>query len=129
MTGQRSAGASVPSLLLSTEKVTASYRSRDAYVRQSTPSQIIHHTESLARQYELRERAVMLGWPAHQVVVIDADLGRSEAQTAGRTGFKELVADVGLGKVGIVLGIEVSRLARNNADWYQLLDRARSPTL
>jgi hypothetical protein len=124
MTGQRSAGASVPSLLLSTEKVTASHRSRDAYVyvRQSTPSQMIHHTESLARQYELRERAVTLGWPAHQVVVIDADLGRSGAQTAGRTGFKELVADVGLGKVGIVLGIEVSRLARNNADWYQLLD-------
>lgn len=124
MTGQRSAGASVPSLLLSTEKVTASHRSRDAYVyvRQSTPSQMIHHTESLARQYELRERAVMLGWPAHQVVVIDADPGRSGAQTAGRTGFKELVADVGLGKVGVVLGIEVSRLARNNADWYQLLD-------
>ena len=124
MTGQTSAGASVPALLLSTEKVTASHRSRDAYVyvRQSTPSQMIHHTESLARQYELRERAVMLGWPAHQVVVIDADLGRSGAQTAGRTGFKELVADVGLGKVGIVLGIEVSRLARNNADWYQLLD-------
>jgi hypothetical protein len=83
---------------------------------------MIHHTESLARQYELRERAVMLGWAAHQVVVINADLGRSGAQTAGRTGFKELVADVGLGKVGIVLGIEVSRLARNNADWYELLD-------
>ena len=109
MTGQTSAGASVPTLLLSIEKVTASHRSRDAYVyvRQSTPPQMIHHTESLARQYELRERAVMLGWPAHQVVVIDADLGRSGAQTAGRTGFKELVADVGLGKVGIVLGIEV----------------------
>src|SRR6476661_6382655 len=124
MTSQMSAGASVPSLLLSADKVAASHRSRDAYVyvRQSTPSQIVHHTESLARQYELRERAVMLGWPAHQVVVIDADLGRSGAQTAGRTGFKELVADVGLGKVGIVLGIEVSRLARNNADWYQLLD-------
>src|SRR6478609_6467472 len=124
MTSQTSAGASVSSLLLSAEKVTASHRSRDAYVyvRQSTPSQIVHHSESLARQYELRERAVMLGWPAHQVVVIDADLGRSGAQTDGRLGFKELVADVGLGKVGIVLGIEVSRLARNNADWYQLLD-------
>src|SRR3954454_20997933 len=124
MTSQMSTGASVPSLLLSADKVTALHRSRDAYVyvRQSTPSQMIHHTESLARQYELRERAVMLGWPTHQVVVIDADLGRSGAQTAGRTGFKELVADVGLGKVGIVLGIEVSRLARNNADWYQLLD-------
>src|ERR1700750_2581976 len=124
MTSQRSAGASVPSLLLSAEKVSASHRSRDAYVyvRQQTPPKMINHTESLARQYELRERAVMLGWPAHQVVVIDADLGRSGAQSAGRVGFKELVADVGLGKVGIVLGIEVSRRARNNADWYQLLD-------
>jgi DNA invertase Pin-like site-specific DNA recombinase/predicted DNA-binding transcriptional regulator AlpA len=117
-------GVSAPALLLTTDKVTASHRSRDAYVyvRQSTPSQMVQHTESLARQYELRERAVALGWPAHQVVVIDADLGRSGAQAEGRVGFKELVADVGLGKVGIVLGIEVSRLARNNADWYQLLD-------
>src|SRR6201989_379062 len=79
MTSQRSAGASGPSLLLAGGTGSASHRSRDAYVylRQSTPSQMIHHTESLARQYELRERAVMLGWPAHQVVVIDADLGRS----------------------------------------------------
>ena len=117
-------GVSAPALLLTIDKVTALHRSRDAYVyvRQSTPTQIVQHTESLARQYELRERAVTLGWPAHQVVVIDADLGRSGAQTDGRVGFKELVADVGLGKVGIVLGIEVSRLARNNADWYQLLD-------
>ena len=74
------------------------------------------------RQYELRERAVALGWPAPQVVVIDADLGRSGADATARMGFRELVADVGLGQVGIVLGIEVSRLARNNADWYQLLD-------
>jgi DNA invertase Pin-like site-specific DNA recombinase len=117
-------GVSGPALLLTTDKISASHRSRDAYVyvRQSTPTQMVQHTESLARQYELRERAVGLGWPAHQVVVIDADLGRSGAQTDGRRGFKELVADVGLGKVGIVLGIEVSRLARNNADWYQLLD-------
>lgn len=117
-------GVLAPALLLSVDKISTSHRSRDAYVyvRQSTPSQVIHHTESLARQYELRERAVALGWPAHQVVVIDADLGRSGARTDGRLGFKELVADVGLGKVGIVLGIEVSRLARNNADWYQLLD-------
>lgn len=117
-------GVSAPALLLTTDKITVSHRSRDAYVyvRQSTPSQMVQHTESLARQYELRERAIALGWPAHQVVVIDADLGRSGAQTDGRCGFKELVADVGLGKVGIVLGIEVSRLARNNADWYQLLD-------
>jgi excisionase family DNA binding protein len=117
-------GVSAPALLLTTDKITASHRSRDAYVyvRQSTPTQMVQHTESLARQYELRERAVALGWPAHQVVVIDADLGRSGAQTDGRLGFKELVAEVGLGRVGIVLGIEVSRLARNNADWYQLLD-------
>src|ERR1700739_3513856 len=117
-------GVSAPALLLTTGKITPATPSGAAYVyvRHSTPSQMVQHPESLARQYELRERAVALGWPAHQVVVIDADLGRSGAQTEGRLGFKELVADVGLGKVGIVLGIEVSRLARNNADWYQLLD-------
>jgi DNA invertase Pin-like site-specific DNA recombinase/predicted DNA-binding transcriptional regulator AlpA len=117
-------GFAGPVLLLSSEKVTAGHVARDAYVyvRQSTPSQVLEHTESLARQYELRERAQALGWPAHQVVVIDADLGRSGADATARTGFRELVADVGLGKVGIVLGIEVSRLARNNTDWYQLLD-------
>jgi DNA invertase Pin-like site-specific DNA recombinase/predicted DNA-binding transcriptional regulator AlpA len=114
----------VPALLVSSDKITGSHLGRDAYVyvRQSTPTQVVVHTESLQRQYELRERALGLGWPAHQVVVIDADLGRSGARTDGRLGFSELVADVGLGKVGIVLGIEVSRLARNNADWYQLLD-------
>jgi DNA invertase Pin-like site-specific DNA recombinase/predicted DNA-binding transcriptional regulator AlpA len=113
-----------PALLLSSEKISSGHLARDAYVyvRQSTPSQVLQHTESLARQYELSERAQALGWPAHQVVVIDADLGRSGADSADRAGFRELVADVGLGKVGIVLGIEVSRLARNNADWYQLLD-------
>lgn len=113
-----------PALLLSAEKITSGHLARDAYVyvRQSTPSQVLAHTESLARQYELRERAQALGWPAHQVVVIDADLGRSGADSSTRVGFRELVADVGLGKVGIVLGIEVSRLARNNTDWYQLLD-------
>jgi DNA invertase Pin-like site-specific DNA recombinase len=113
-----------PALLIAGEKVTASHRSRDAYVyvRQSTLLQARVHTESLARQYDLRQRAVMLGWPAHQVVVIDEDLGRSGASAAGRSGFSELVADVGLGKAGIILALEVSRLARSNADWYQLLD-------
>src|SRR6476469_2155342 len=108
MTSQTSAGVSVPSLLLSAEKVAASHRCRDAYVsvRQSTPTQMVQHTDSLARQYELRERAVALGWPAHQVVVIDADLGRSGAQAQGRVGFKELVAHVGLGRVGIVAFVE-----------------------
>ena len=92
------------------------------YVRQSTLLQVRVHTESLARQYDLRQRATALGWPAHQVVVIDEDLGRSGASAAGRSGFSELVADVGLGKVGIILALEVSRLARSNADWYRLLD-------
>jgi DNA invertase Pin-like site-specific DNA recombinase len=105
-------------------KVTASHLGRDAYVyvRQSTLTQMRENTESLERQYELASRAQILGWPPQQVVVVDADLGRSGAEATAREGFKSLVADVGLGKVGIVLGIEVSRLARNNADWYQLLD-------
>ncbi len=105
-------------------KIGAVHLGRDAYVyvRQSTLTQVREHTESLVRQYELRERAVALGWDAHQVRVIDSDLGRSGAEATAREGFKGLVADVGLGRVGIVFGIEVSRLARNNADWYQLLD-------
>ncbi|MGH9305491.1 MAG: recombinase family protein [Acidimicrobiales bacterium] len=105
-------------------KVTASHLERDAYVyvRQSTLTQVREHTESLERQYELASRAQILGWPPRQVIVVDDDLGRSGAEATAREGFKNLVADVGLGKVGIVLGIEVSRLARNNADWYQLLD-------
>jgi DNA invertase Pin-like site-specific DNA recombinase len=113
-----------PVLLISGEKITASHRARDAYVyvRQSTLLQVRANTESLARQYDLRQRAVLLGWPADQVVVVDEDLGRSGASAAGRSGFSELVADVGLGKAGIVLALECSRLARSNADWYQLLD-------
>jgi DNA invertase Pin-like site-specific DNA recombinase len=105
-------------------KIGPSHLRRDAYVyvRQSTITQVREHTESLQRQYELVERAAALGWLAHQVVVIDQDLGRSGADASAREGFKGLVADVGLGKVGLILGIEVSRLARNNADWYQLLD-------
>lgn len=105
-------------------KVTPVHLRRSAYVyvRQSTLTQVREHTESLERQYELSERAVGLGWAPHQVVVIDADLGRSGAEATAREGFQRLVADVGLGHVGLVLGIEVSRLARNNADWYQLLD-------
>jgi DNA invertase Pin-like site-specific DNA recombinase len=105
-------------------KVTAAHVGRDAYVyvRQSTLTQVREHTESLERQYELASRAQELGWAPRQVIIIDDDLGRSGAEATQRTGFKNLVADVGLGKVGIILGIEVSRLARNNADWYQLLD-------
>ena len=105
-------------------KISPSHLGRDAYVyiRQSTQTQVMMNTESLARQYELAGRAGHLGWHTAQIVTIDADLGQSGARSDERLGFKELVADVGLGKVGIVLGIEVSRLARNNADWYQLLD-------
>lgn len=105
-------------------KVTAGHLDRDAYVyvRQSTITQVREHTASLERQYELAFRAQALGWAPRQVIIIDDDLGRSGAEASLREGFKNLVADVGLGKVGIILGIEVSRLARNNADWYQLLD-------
>ena len=108
-------------------KITEQHRRRRAvvYVRQSTPTQLERNHESRARQYALRQRAIELGWPAQSVSVVDEDLGRSGASTDGRLGFKELVADVGLGKAGIVLGIEVSRLARNNADWYQLLGAPR----
>jgi DNA invertase Pin-like site-specific DNA recombinase len=106
------------------ERIGAHHLARDAYVyvRQSTMTQVREHTESLERQYQLSERAVALGWPAAQVRVIDSDLGRSGAEATTREGFKDVVADVGLGKVGIILGLEVSRLARNNADWYHLLD-------
>lgn len=97
-------------------------RAAYVYVRQSTMAQVVRNTESLERQYELVDRAVALGWAAGDVVVVDRDLGVSAKSTDGREGFERLVADVGLGKVGIVLGIEVSRLARRNADWYQLLD-------
>jgi excisionase family DNA binding protein len=105
-------------------KISAAHLSRDAYVyvRQSTLTQVREHTESLERQYELADRAMTLGWPPRQVIIVDEDLGRSGAESSAREGFKALVANVGLGKVGVILGIEVSRLARNNADWYQLLD-------
>src|ERR1022692_2958379 len=79
------------------------------------------------RQYDLSGRARALGWAGNQIVVIDDDLGRSGSSTTGRRGFAELVADVGLGKAGIILSLEVSRLARNNTDWYQLLDLCALP--
>jgi DNA invertase Pin-like site-specific DNA recombinase len=91
-------------------------------VRQSTLRQVRDNTESAQRQYALRQRAIALGWPVEQIVVIDTDQGQSGASAADREGFQRLVADVGLGKAGIVLGLEVSRLARNNADWHRLLE-------
>ncbi|MGE5288023.1 MAG: recombinase family protein [Micromonosporaceae bacterium] len=107
-------------------KVTASHLHRGAvvYVRQSTLTQVERNRESTARQYSLVDRAATLGWPRTAVRVIDDDLGLSGASTAGRGGFAELAAQVGLGEVGIVLSLECSRLARNNSDWYRLLDLA-----
>ena len=92
------------------------------YVRQSTFTQTQENTESLALQYELRRYATELGWGEDQISVIDDDLARSAASTDGRLGFTDLVAAVGLGRAGIIVGREVSRLARNNTDWYQVLD-------
>ena len=92
------------------------------YIRQSSPGQVTRNVESRELQYEFRERAVLLGWHQDQVIVIDDDLGRRGSQSSNRSGFQRLVAEVGLGRVGLVLGIEVSRLARRNADWYNLMD-------
>ena len=107
-------------------KVTASHRSRQAvvYVRQSTLTQLERNVESTARQYDLRERAVTLGWSREQVRVIDVDLGISGSVLGQRNGFETLVADVAMGQIGIILALEVSRLARDNAAWYRLLDLA-----
>lgn len=114
------------------QKVTAKHLSRDAYlyVRQSSLRQVMDNTESTQRQYALRERAMALGWKIEQIHVIDSDLGQSGARTDNRDGFQHLVTQVALGEVGIVLGLEVSRLARNNADWHRLLElSALSQTL
>jgi DNA invertase Pin-like site-specific DNA recombinase len=106
------------------QKVTARHLQRQAmlYVRQSTLHQVLENTESTARQYALRERAVGLGWETARIVIIDQDLGQSGACAADREGFQRLVAEVGLGQVGMVMGLEVSRLARSSLDWHQLLE-------
>jgi DNA invertase Pin-like site-specific DNA recombinase len=105
-------------------KVAPSHLQRDAYlyVRQSTLRQVVENTESTQRQYALRERAIALGWPIERVLVIDNDQGQSGTTAADREGFQHLVAEVSLGNAGIVLGLEVSRLARNNSDWHRLLE-------
>jgi DNA invertase Pin-like site-specific DNA recombinase len=109
---------------LMSQKVRTSHLRRDAYlyVRQSTIQQVFENTESTQRQYALRQRAVALGWPQERIVVIDTDLGLSGASAADREGFQKLVTEVGMGRAGIVLGLEVSRLARNSADWHRLLE-------
>ncbi|MGW7362827.1 recombinase family protein [Streptomyces sp. NPDC054841] len=105
-------------------KVTREHLQRDAYlyIRQSTLKQVINNTESTQRQYALRGRAIALGWDHSQIIVIDTDQGQSGASAEGRDGFQRLVAEVGMGHAGIVLGLEVSRLARNNTDWHRLLE-------
>ena len=104
-------------------KVLSSHLQRDAYlyIRQSTIRQVFENTESTKRQYALRNRAVSLGWSIEQIQVIDSDQGHSGAER-DRSGFQELVSQVGMGKAGIVMGLEVSRLARNSMDWHRLLE-------
>jgi DNA invertase Pin-like site-specific DNA recombinase len=105
-------------------KVKPSHTQRTAfvYIRQSSPAQVEYNRESTARQYALVEKARELGWTKEQVIVIDEDLGVSGSGFAERSGFSRMTAEVALGHVGIVFGLEVSRMARNNADWYRLFD-------
>jgi len=105
-------------------KIRPSHLQRIAYlyVRQSSLRQVLENSESTKRQYDLRGRAVALGWQVERIVVIDDDLGKSGSSSLGRDGFQRLVAEVGLGRAGIVMGLEVSRLARNSTDWHRLLE-------
>ena len=105
-------------------KIKAEHLKRDAYlyVRQSTLRQVAENGESTQRQYALRDRAIAAGWPAERVHIIDCDQGKSGSSAAARDGFQELVSEVALGKAGIVMGLEVSRLARNSADWHRLIE-------
>jgi DNA invertase Pin-like site-specific DNA recombinase len=106
------------------QKVKAAHLKRNAYlyIRQSTLRQVFDNSESTKRQYALRQRAVALGWPEDRIIVIDSDLGQSGASAADREGFQRLVTEVSIGRAGIVLGLEVSRLARNSTDWHRLLE-------
>src|SRR6201995_854064 len=105
-------------------KITSSHLARIAivYLGQSSAAKVEHNRESTDRQYALVNKASDLGWPAGNIVVIDEDLGLSGSGAVARSGFARLTAEVALGHVGLVLGLEVSRLARNNADWYRLID-------
>jgi DNA invertase Pin-like site-specific DNA recombinase len=106
------------------ETITPQHLSRQAaiYIRQSSPQQAVNNQESLRLQYALKKRAQEYGWPAERIDIVDADLGRTGSTTEGRQGFKDLVARVTLGQVGIIFAYDVTRLARNCTDWYQLLD-------
>src|SRR5260370_35498645 len=105
------------------QKITLRHLQRQAmlYVRQSSLHQVLENTESTARQYALRERAIALGWPTEQIVVIDQDLGQSGASAVDRAGFQRLVADAGLGQAGLLMGLEGSRLAHSSLDSRHLL--------
>ena len=92
------------------------------YVRQSSLRQVFENSESTKRQYDLKQRAVALGWSIEQVIIIDSDLGQSGASAVDRAGFQRLVTEVSLGHAGVVMGLEVSRLARNSTDWHRLLE-------
>jgi DNA invertase Pin-like site-specific DNA recombinase len=107
-------------------KITTTHLDRLAYlyIRQSTPKQVERNRESQAYQYQLTQRAEQLGWHPDRIRILDGDLGLSASSSEHRDGFQELVAEVSLGHVGIIFGYEVSRLARNNRDWYHLLDLA-----
>ena len=106
------------------DKVTARHLQQDAYlyVRQSTLRQVFEHAESTQRQYALKDRAIALGWSLNHIVTIDDDLGRSGAEATQRTGFQRLVSAVSMNTVGMVMGLEVSRFARNSSDWHRLLE-------
>src|SRR5271166_6281592 len=109
---------------LTSTKIHAAHLAKLAvvYVRQSSPQQVLENRESTARQYAFAEHAVGLGWPRDRVLVIDEDLGKSGRTAEGRTGFQRLVAEVTLNHVGLVLGLEMSRLARSNQDWHHLFE-------
>ena len=106
------------------QQVTARHLTRTAYlyVRQATLGQVVENAESIQRQYALRQRALALGWPAEHIIVLDQDRGQSGASAADRRGFQILVTEIGLGRAGIVLALESSRLARHPGDWHRLLE-------
>jgi DNA invertase Pin-like site-specific DNA recombinase len=106
------------------EQITERHRGRLAlvYVRQSSAHQVLHHQESQRRQRQFVERATRLGWPPERIQVVDDDLGQSASRTGQRFGFQEMVSRTALGQIGLILALEVSRLARSNRDWYHLLD-------
>jgi DNA invertase Pin-like site-specific DNA recombinase len=116
---------------LTTHKIQPEHLDRQAliYVRQSTLAQVLENTASTARQYDLVQRALDLGWAQEQIIVIDQDQGHSGASATDRDGFQFLVAEVGLGHAGAVLSLEASRLARSCSDWYRLIETPGNTTI